>query len=61
MAVGRTLLQRAYYLISRNQVYQELGSNYLEARDTERTAKRRIQRLEALGFEVQATERVVAR
>ena len=61
MAGGRTSLQRAYYLISRNQVYQELGSNYLEARDTERTAKRRIQRLEALGFEVQATERVVAR
>ena len=57
MAVGRTILQMAYYMISRNQVYQELGSNYLDALDKQRTAKRLIQRLEALGFEITATER----
>jgi transposase len=60
VAVGRTILQMAYYMISRNQVYQELGSNYLDALDKQRTAKRLIQRLEALGFEIQATERTRA-
>ena len=59
MAVGRTILQMAYYMISRNQVYHELGANYLDALDKQRTAKRLIQRLQALGFEVQATERAV--
>jgi transposase len=59
VAVGRTIWQRAYYLISRNQVYRELGANYLDALDKQRTAKRLIQRLEALGFEVHATERAV--
>ncbi len=60
VAVGRTILQMAYYMISRDQVYQELGSNYLDALDKQRTAKRLIQRLEALGFEIHATERVAA-
>jgi transposase len=59
VAVGRTILQMAYYMISRNQVYRELGANYLDALDKQRTAKRLIQRLEALGFEVHATERAV--
>jgi transposase len=59
VAVGRTILQMAYYMISRNQVYQELGPNYLDALDKQRTAKRLLKRLEALGFEVHATERVV--
>ena len=59
VAVGRTILQMAYYMISRNQVYHELGANYLDALDKQRTAKRLIQRLQALGFEVQATERAV--
>jgi transposase len=57
VAVGRTILQMAYCMISRNQVYQDLGSNYLDALDKQRTVKRLIQRLEGLGFEVTATER----
>ena len=60
MAVGRTILQMAYYMIKRNQVYHELGATYLDALDKQRTAKRLIQRLEALGFEVHTTERAVA-
>jgi transposase len=57
VAVGRTILQMAYHMIRRNQVYQELGSNYLDALDKARTAKRLLQRLEALGFEITVTER----
>jgi transposase len=60
VAVGRTILQMAYYMITRNQSYQELGSSYLDGLDKHRTAKRLIQRLEALGFEVHTTERAVA-
>ncbi len=60
VAVGRTILQMAYYMIQRTQVYHELGATYLDALDKQRTAKRLIQRLEALGFEVQTTERAVA-
>jgi transposase len=57
VAVGRTILQMTFYMISRNQAYQELGSNYLDALDKERTAKRLIRRLEALGFDLIVTER----
>jgi transposase len=57
VAFGRTILQMAFFTISRNQPYQELGSNYLDALDKARTAKRLIQRLEALGFDIRATER----
>lgn len=57
MAVGRTILQMAYHMIWRNQPYRELGSNYLDALDKQRTAKRLIKRLETLGFEIVATER----
>jgi transposase len=57
VAVGRTILQMAYHMIRRNQPYRELGSNYLDGLDKERTAKRLIKRLEALGFEIVATER----
>src|SRR4030095_13732551 len=59
-ARGGSILQMAYHMIRRNQPYQELGSNYLDALDRDRTAKRLIKRLEALGFEITATERTPA-
>ena len=39
-------------MICRNQPYHELGATYLDALDKERTAKRLIKRLEALGFAI---------
>src|SRR5581483_106131 len=45
VAVGRTMLQMAYHMICRDQPYYELGANYLDALDKERTAKRLIKRL----------------
>jgi hypothetical protein len=47
----------AYFMIRRNQPYHELGSTHSDALDKDRTAKRLIQRLEALGFEIIATQR----
>ncbi len=58
MAVARTLLQIAYYIISRHQPYAELGATYLDRIDKARTAKRLIARLEALGFTVKVSESV---
>ncbi len=52
MAVGRKLLVIAYHLLVRGTTYQELGEDYRDKRDPERTTKRLVQRLEALGYRV---------
>ena len=52
VAVGRTILQAAFYMLTRGVPYQELGANYLDQLDRGRTAKRLLKRLQALGFEV---------
>lgn len=57
LAVGRTILQIAYHLIQRGETYHELGADYFDRRDVERTTKRLVHRLEALGFEVALTAR----
>jgi transposase len=50
VAVGRTILQMAYHMLQRGEEYRELGENYLDRVDRERTAKRLVKRLLALGF-----------
>lgn len=57
MAVGRTLLQMAYYMIQRGEAYREMGGDYFDQFDKVRTSKRLIKRLEMMGFNVQVTER----
>ena len=57
MAVARTLLQMAYHMILRNEPYQELGATYLDQLDKDRTVKRLVKRLEALGLQVAVTNR----
>jgi transposase len=56
VAVGRTILQMAYHMIQRNEVYHELGENYLDQLDRTRTAKRLVKRLYSLGFVVQIAD-----
>ena len=56
VAVARTILQIAYYLQVREEVYHDLGAEYLDQLDRERTAKRLVRRLEHLGFTVNVTE-----
>jgi transposase len=60
MAVGRTILQMAYHMIRRGEVYRELGNDYFDQFDKARTAKRLIKRLEAMGYRVDVTERPLA-
>jgi len=56
VAVGRTILQMAYYMLKRHEGYRELGAGYLDQLDRERTAKRLVKRLVALGYEVKVLE-----
>jgi transposase len=56
VAVGRTILQIAYHLIQREEVYHDLGDDYFDRLDRERTVKRLTQRLETLGYEVHPKE-----
>lgn len=52
VAVARTILQAAYYMILRHEEYHDLGEAYLDQRDKQYTAKRLVKRLQALGYEV---------
>jgi transposase len=52
VAVGRTILQSAYYVIGRGVKYRDLGADYFERRDPEGLARRLAKRIEKLGFAV---------
>lgn len=52
IAVARTILQSAYFLIRRGVRYHELGADYFDRRDPEGLAKRLAKRIEKLGFHV---------
>jgi transposase len=52
IAVGHSILEIAYRVLSDRVPYAELGANYFEERNREATQKRLIRRLENLGLEV---------
>lgn len=52
MAVGRSILQAAYHMLLRGEPYRELGADYLDQLDRERTAKRLLKRLDNLGYDI---------
>jgi transposase len=52
VAVGRKLLELAYFLMLRGTTYEELGEDYHAQRDAERATKRLVERLERLGYQV---------
>jgi transposase len=54
-AVGHALLVTGYYLITRQQSYQDLGNAYFDERNRETVKRRAIKKLEQLGFQVQIT------
>lgn len=53
VAVGHSLLVTGYYLVTRQQTYQDLGATYFDERDRENVKRRAVKRLEQLGFQVQ--------
>jgi transposase len=52
VATGHQILEIAYYVMRDGVTYQELGADYFDRRDRERTTRRHIRHLEALGFKV---------
>jgi transposase len=60
VAVGRTILQMSYHMLKRGETYHELGSDYLDRIDRERTAKRLMKRLQSLGFDVHVKDQEMA-
>jgi transposase len=58
VAVARTILQAAYYMILRQEPYHDLGETYLDQRDREYTAKRLINRLKAMGYKVNVNDQL---
>lgn len=52
VAVGHQILEIAYYLMRDDVTYRELGADYFDRRDRERTIRRHVNQLEALGYAV---------
>ena len=52
MATGHQILEIAYYVMRDRVTYRELGADYFQRRDRERTARRHVKQLEALGYVV---------
>jgi transposase len=52
VAVAHALLEIAWHLLRKSTTYQELGADYLDRRDKQRTAKHYVQLLEKLGHRV---------
>jgi transposase len=52
MALGHTILIIVYYLLTRKQPYQDLGTAYFDKREHHRVQQRLVHRLERLGYQV---------
>ena len=52
VAVGHSILVIIYHMLDRKEPYRELGANYYDINDKERTQKRLVGKLESLGFAV---------
>jgi len=52
VATGHQILEIAYYVMRDGITYRELGADYFQRRDRDRTARRHVKQLEALGYVV---------
>ena len=52
VAVGHQILEIAYFIMRDGVTYQELGADYFDRRDRERSTRRHVKQLEALGYRV---------
>jgi transposase len=50
VATGHQILEIAYYVMRDGVIYRELGADYFQRRDRDRTARRHLKQLEALGY-----------
>lgn len=52
VAVAHSILKIAYYLISRQETYQDLEADYFQQKQPEKAKKKLIKSLEKLGYQV---------
>jgi len=52
VAIAADLLRTAYYMLLRNRPYQDLGPDHFDKLDRTKSARRHVQRLQALGYDV---------
>ncbi|MED4997259.1 IS110 family transposase, partial [Geobacillus stearothermophilus] len=52
VAVGRTILEMIYYILTRKEPYRELGADYWDRQREARIVRQTVKRLEGLGYEV---------
>jgi transposase len=57
VAVGHSILVIAYHLLTRPDLYHDLGSTYFDDHDRARVERRLVHRLEALGYTVELKSR----
>jgi transposase len=60
VAVAHTILVIAYHLLTKADVYQDLGANYFDEHDKEATVNRAVARIRRLGYEVSLTPNAAA-
>lgn len=58
VAVAHSVLVIAYHVLNTGQPYRELGADYFNRLDTERIERHHVNRLKALGYEVELTPKV---
>jgi hypothetical protein len=56
VAVGHAILIIAYQLLKKQEPYRELGENYFDNINPEKTASRLIRRLQRMGYQVLITK-----
>ena len=56
VATAHHILEIAFYIMRDNVTYQELGADYFDRRDRERTIRRHVRHLESLGYRVTIEE-----
>jgi transposase len=59
VAVGHAILVSAYHMLSRNEPYRDLGSDYFDQFKREHVANHLVRRLEKLGFQVQIDDQLI--
>lgn len=52
IAVAHAILVICYYLLTRQEPYQDLGANYFDERERQAVERRLVKRLQRLGYEV---------
>ncbi len=58
VAVAHSVLVIAYHVLETGQPYRELGADYFNRLDTERIERHHVNRLKAMGYEVELTPKI---